>query len=66
MGGRGVREKVLSDQKVIAAVNRSFVPVWLNVKNEHLPADLPAVQQVPEDERQPLTGEQGFIARGFS
>lgn len=61
-----MREKVLSNDQVIAEVNRAFVPLWLNVKDQHLPADLPGLAQVPEGERKCLTGQQDFVGRGLN
>ena len=66
MGGRGTREKVLSDRHVIAEVNRSFVPVWVNVKEQHLPRNLPAIEQIPEDDRRCVIGDQDFVSRGLN
>lgn len=50
---------------MIAEMNRSFVPLWVNVKKTRLP-DLPAFRAMPEDHRRCVTGTADAIARGFN
>ncbi len=68
MGGNALRSRALSDPDVIASIERGFIPVWLDVREQPIP-DIPGLDEQVlanvrlTDTRRAQGWNEGFLVR---
>ena len=65
MGGAALRASALSDPQVIALVNQRFVPVWVNIRTDPLPATPVLSRVLLKTEMGPDRHVEDLFSKGF-
>jgi hypothetical protein len=65
VGGAALRASALSDPQVIALVNQRFVPVWVNIRTDPLPATPVLSRVLLKTEMGPDRHVEDLFSKGF-
>ena len=65
MGGAALRASALSDPRIIALVNERFVPVWVNIRTDALPATPVLSRVLLRSELDPEGHISDLFSKGF-